>query len=149
SKLDGTKPVIYNVSNITKPADGEPALMTFDNVITMFHEFGHAIHGFFADQQYRSLSGTSVARDFVEFPSQFFENWATHPEIISNYAKHYDTGDVIPQDLLHKIEAAGIFNQAYSDVETSPSFNIDYDWDVSGADTVSDDRSEFQAAAVE
>lgn len=149
SKLDGTKPVIYNVCNITKPADGEPALMTFDNVITMFHEFGHAIHGFFADQQYRSLSGTSVARDFVEFPSQFFENWATHPEIITNYAKHYETGDLIPQELLDKIEAAGTFNQGYSAVENLASSNIDYEWHVIGADTKIDDASAFEAVALE
>ena len=148
SKLDGTKPVIYNVCNITKPADGEPALMTFDNVITMFHEFGHAIHGFFADQQYRSLSGTSVARDFVEFPSQFFENWATHPEIISNYAKHYETGDIIPQELLDKIEAAGTFNQGYSAVENLASSNIDYEWHVIGADTKIEDATAFEAAAL-
>lgn len=148
SKLDGTKPVIYNVCNITKPADGEPALMTFDNVITMFHEFGHAIHGFFADQQYRSLSGTSVARDFVEFPSQFFENWATHPDIIKNYAKHYETGDLIPQELLDKIEAAGSFNQGYSAVENLASSNIDYEWHTIGVDTKIGDASKFEADAL-
>lgn len=148
SKLDGTKPVIYNVCNITKPADGEPALMTFDNVITMFHEFGHAIHGFFADQQYRSLSGTSVARDFVEFPSQFFENWATHPDIIKNYAKHYETGDLIPQELLDKIEAAGSFNQGYSAVENLASSNIDYEWHTIGVDTKIGDASKFEAEAL-
>lgn len=148
SKLDGTKPVIYNVCNITKPADGEPALMTFDNVITMFHEFGHAIHGFFADQQYRSLSGTSVARDFVEFPSQFMENWATHPDIIKNYAKHYETGDLIPQELLDKIEAAGSFNQGYSAVENLASSNIDYEWHTIGVDSKIGDASEFEAEAL-
>jgi len=148
SKLDGTKPVIYNVCNITKPADGEPALMTFDNVITMFHEFGHAIHGFFADQQYRSLSGTSVARDFVEFPSQFNENWATHPEIIKNYAKHYETGELIPQELLDKIEAAGSFNQGYSAVENLASSNIDYEWHTIGVDTKIDDANKFEAEAL-
>jgi len=148
SKLDGTKPVIYNVCNITKPADGEPALMTFDNVITMFHEFGHAIHGFFADQQYRSLSGTSVARDFVEFPSQFFENWATHPEIIKNYAKHYETGDLIPQELLDKIEAAGTFNQGYSTVENLASSNIDYEWHTISAGTNIEDATAFEEAAL-
>src|SRR5690625_984607 len=148
SKLDGTKPVIYNVCNITKPADGEPALMTFDNVITMFHEFGHAIHGFFADQQYRSLSGTSVARDFVEFPSQFFENWATHTEIIKNYAKHYETGDLIPQELLDKIEAAGTFNQGYSTVENLASSNIDYEWHTISAGTNIEDATAFEEAAL-
>lgn len=148
SKLDGTKPVIYNVCNISKPADGEPALMTFDNVITMFHEFGHALHGFFADQHYRSLSGTSVARDFVEFPSQFNEHWATHPEVIKNYAKHYETGEVIPQELLDKIEAAGTFNQGYSTVENLASSNIDYEWHTIGVDDKIGDASEFEADAL-
>lgn len=148
SKLDGTKPVIYNVCNITKPADGEPALMTFDNVITMFHEFGHAIHGFFADQQYRSLSGTAVARDFVEFPSQFNEHWATHPEIIINYAKHYETGEVIPQALLDKIAAAGTFNQGYSAVENLASSNIDYEWHTINADDNIGNTSEFEQNAL-
>ncbi len=148
SKLDGTKPVIYNVCNISKPADGEPALMTFDNVITMFHEFGHALHGFFADQHYRSLSGTSVARDFVEFPSQFNEHWATHPEVIKNYAKHYETGEVIPQELLDKIEAAGTFNQGYSTVENLASSNIDYEWHTIGVDDKIGDASKFEADAL-
>src|SRR5699024_304842 len=81
SKLLGTKPVIYNVANFPKPAEGHPALLTWDDVITMFHEFGHALHGFFADQKYPTLSGTSTARDFVEFPSQFNEYWASNPKV--------------------------------------------------------------------
>lgn len=148
SKLDGTKPVIYNVCNITKPGEGEPALMTFDNVITMFHEFGHALHGFFADQQYRSLSGTSVARDFVEFPSQFNEHWATHPEIIKNYAKHHQTGEVIPQELLDKIAAAGTFNQGYSAIENLASSNIDYEWHTISVNDKIGDASEFEKEAL-
>lgn len=148
SHLEGTKPVIYNVCNITKPAAGEPALMTFDNVITMFHEFGHALHGFFADQQYRSLSGTSVARDFVEFPSQFNEHWATHPEIIVNYAKHHETGEVIPQALLDKIAAAGTFNQGYSTVENLASSNIDYEWHTISVDTKIEDAAAFEKNAL-
>src|SRR5699024_3615258 len=87
SNLFDTKQIIYNVCNFSKPSDDEPALLSFDNVITLFHEFGHALHGFFADQQYPSLSGTSVARDFVEFPSQFNEHWALYPSILNNYAK--------------------------------------------------------------
>lgn len=148
SKLNGTKPVIYNVCNITKPADEEPALMTFDNVITLFHEFGHALHGFFADQEYSSLSGTAVARDFVEFPSQFNEHWATHPEIIKNYAKHHETGELIPQALLDKVAAAGTFNQGYSTVENLASSNIDYEWHTIGVDTKIGDASEFEAEAL-
>jgi len=128
SELFGTLPVIYNVCNYTKPADGEPALLPFDDAITMFHEFGHALHGFFANQKYPSLSGTAVARDFVEFPSQVNENWATHPEVLNNYAKHYETGEVIPTALLDKIQAAGTFNQGYSITENLASSNIDFAW---------------------
>src|SRR6185437_5905946 len=103
SKLLGTKPVIYNVANFTKPAPGEPALLTFDDVTTMFHEFGHALHGMFANQEYPSLSGTAVAREFVEFPSQFNEHWAMDPKIFAHYARHYSTGAPMPQELVDKI----------------------------------------------
>ncbi|HLF46931.1 MAG TPA: M3 family metallopeptidase, partial [Chitinophagaceae bacterium] len=96
TKLLGTKPVIYNVCNYTKPAIGQPALISFDDVITMFHEFGHALHGFFASQKYASISGSSVARDFVEFPSQFNEHWALDPKVFKNYAVHYKTKEPMP-----------------------------------------------------
>ena len=128
SKLLNTKPVIYNVCNYTKPADGQPALISFDDVITMFHEFGHALHGFFADQQYPSLSGTSVARDFVEFPSQFNENWALYPDVLKNYAKHYKTGETIPQTLVDKIKKAATFNQGYSMTEILAASDLDMEW---------------------
>ncbi|WP_417265117.1 M3 family metallopeptidase [Brumimicrobium sp.] len=128
SHLFGTKPVIYNVCNYPKPADGEPTLLSFDNAITMFHEFGHALHGFFANQKYPSLSGTSVARDFVEFPSQLNESWATEPEVLNNYALHYQTRKVIPTELLNKIQAAGTFNQGYGLTENLASSNIDFAW---------------------
>ena len=128
SKMAGTKPVIYNVLNIAPPADGEPALASFDNVITMFHEFGHAVHGLFANQRYASLSGTAVARDFVEYPSQVHEMWATWPEVLQNYAKHYQTGEAIPQDLIDKIEAASKFNQGYSYGETVTAALLDMKW---------------------
>ncbi|MDE9448464.1 dipeptidyl carboxypeptidase II, partial [Xenorhabdus bovienii] len=88
SKLIGTKPVIYNVTNFTKPAPGQPALLSYDEVITLFHEFGHTLHGMFADQKYPSLSGTNTARDFVEFPSQLNEYWARDPKVFAHYAKH-------------------------------------------------------------
>ena len=100
SYLRGTKPVIFNVENFTKPAPGQPALISFDDVTTMFHEFGHALHGMFAAQTYPTLSGTNVARDFVEFPSQFNENWALDPKILPHYAVHYQTGQTIPQELV-------------------------------------------------
>ena len=103
STLRGTKPVVFNVENFTKPAPGQPALISFDDVTTMFHEFGHALHGMFAAQTYPTLSGTNVARDFVEFPSQFNENWALDPKVLPHYAVHYQTGQTIPQALVDKI----------------------------------------------
>src|SRR5215468_5906547 len=106
TKLLGTKPVVANVANFAPPAPGEPALLTSDDVRTMFHEFGHALHGMFASTKYPSLSGTSTARDFVEFPSQFNEHWATYPTVFNHYAKHYKTGAPMPQELVEKIEKA-------------------------------------------
>lgn len=128
SKLLGTKPVIYNVCNFTKPAAGQAALISFDDVTTMFHEFGHALHGLFADQQYPSLSGTSVARDFVEFPSQFNEHWALDPQVFNHYAKHHKTGEPMPQALVEKIKKAGTFNQGYALVEQLASASVDMSW---------------------
>ncbi len=99
STLLGTLPVVYNVANLPKPAAGEPALISFDDVRTMFHEFGHALHGMFANTRYPSLSGTATARDFVEFPSQFNEHWAMYPAVFDHYAKHYRTGMPMPREL--------------------------------------------------
>ena len=98
SKLLGNLPVVYNVANFSKPAPGEPALISFSDVTTMFHEFGHALHGMFANTEYPSLSGTSTARDFVEFPSQFNEHWALYPAVFNHYAKHYKTGAPMPAE---------------------------------------------------
>jgi peptidyl-dipeptidase Dcp len=148
SELFGTKPVIYNVCNYPKPAEGEPALLSFDNAVTMFHEFGHALHGFFANQKYPSLSGTNVARDFVEFPSQFNENWATHPEILKNYALHYETGEVIPTELLDKIKAAGTFNQGYSITENLAASNLDFAWHTISADADIEGVNAFEKTAL-
>ena len=128
SHLYGTKPVIYNVLNIPKAAEGEPQLVSFDNVNTMFHEFGHALHGLFADQKYASLSGTATARDFVEYPSQVNELWATYPEVLRNYAKHYETGETIPQALIDKIDAAAKFNQGYDFGEVVAAALLDMKW---------------------
>ena len=128
SYLYGTKPVIYNVLNIPKAPDGEPQLVSFDNVETMFHEFGHALHGFFADQKYASLSGTATARDFVEYPSQVNEMWASDPAVLANYAKHYKTGKIIPAELIAKIEAASKFNQGYALGETMEAALLDMKW---------------------
>ena len=128
SFLWDTKPVIYNVLNIPKAPAGEPQLVSFDNVNTLFHEFGHALHGFFANQRYESLSGTATARDFVEYPSQVNEMWATYPEVLSNYAKHYQTGETIPQAMIDKIEAASKFNQGYDFGETVEAALLDMKW---------------------
>ncbi|MHC1479628.1 peptidyl-dipeptidase Dcp [Frateuria aurantia] len=128
SHLLGTKPVIYNVANFTKPADGQPALLSFDDVVTMFHEFGHALHGMFADEQYPSLSGANTARDFVEFPSQFNEHWALDPKVFANYAKNYQTGAPMPQALVDKIKRAATFNKGYDMTELVSAALLDMDW---------------------
>ena len=148
SKLRNQKPVIYNVCNSSKPAAGEPALISFDEVETMFHEFGHALHGFFGNQQYASISGTSTARDFVEFPSQFNENWSTHPEVLNNYAIHYKTGKVIPGALLKKIKDAGTFNQGYSMIENLASSSLDMKWHTIAADTKIEEVAKFEEEAL-
>lgn len=148
SRLYNKKPVIYNVCNFPKPSEGNPALLTFDEVITMFHEFGHALHGFFADQEYPSLSGTSVARDFVEFPSQFNENWALYPEVLKNYAVHYKTGEQIPQELIDKIKNSGTFNQGYSLTENLASSNLDMQWHTIAASQKIEDVDKFEKEAL-
>jgi peptidyl-dipeptidase Dcp len=148
SKLLGTKPVIYNVANFAKPAAGQPALLSFDDVTTMFHEFGHALHGMFADSQYPTLSGTSTARDFVEFPSQFNEHWAINPKVFSNYAKNYKTGAPMPQALVDKMEKAGKFNSGYNMTELVAAALLDMNWHVLGADAPLQDADQFEAAAL-
>ncbi|MCK0099757.1 M3 family metallopeptidase [Qipengyuania sp. S6317L1] len=122
------KPVIYNVLNIPKAPEGEPQLVSFDWVNTTFHEFGHALHGFFADQKYESLSGTATARDFVEYPSQVHEMWMTWPEVLENYAFHYETGEPIPAEMIEKIEAASKFNQGYDFGEVVEAALLDMKW---------------------
>ncbi|GBQ11379.1 peptidyl-dipeptidase DCP [Swaminathania salitolerans LMG 21291] len=128
SDLLKTRPVIYNVANFTKAAPGQPQLITSDDVTTMFHEFGHALHGLFASQTYPTLSGTSVARDFVEFPSQFNENWAMDPKVFAHYAKHYKTGAPMPQALFDKIKKAAHFNQGYALGEIVAAAQLDMSW---------------------
>jgi peptidyl-dipeptidase Dcp len=148
SKLMGTKPVIYNVANFTKPADGQPALLSWDDVTTMFHEFGHALHGFFADEEYPTLSGTNTARDFVEFPSQFNEHWATDPKVFAHYAKHYKTGAPMPQALVDKMMKAGKFNSGYNMTELVAAAMLDMDWHTLGADAPLQDADAFEAASL-
>jgi len=148
SALRGTKPVVFNVENFTKPAPGQPALISWDDVTTMFHEFGHALHGMFASQTYPTLSGTSVARDFVEFPSQFNENWALDPKILPHYAVHYQTGQAIPQDLVNKILAARTFNQGYEVGEALEAARLDLDWHSLAANAPRQDVDKFEADAL-
>jgi peptidyl-dipeptidase Dcp len=122
------KPVIVNVYNFSKPVDGNPSLISFDDVTTMFHEFGHTLHGLFANQQYASLSGTSVPRDYVEFPSQINEHAALDPVILKNYAIHHQTKQPIPQDLIEKIKKAETFNKGYDVTELLAAATLDMAW---------------------
>jgi len=148
SYLRGTQPVIYNVANFTKPAPGQPALISFDDVTTMFHEFGHALHGLFAAQTYPTLSGTNVARDFVEFPSQFNENWALDPKVLAHYAVNYQTGQPMPQSLVDKIKNSRTFNQGYDNGETLEAARLDMDWHSLPADAPRQDVDKFEAQAL-
>lgn len=128
SKLYGTKPVVVNNLNIPKPPEGQPTLLTFDEVTTAFHEFGHALHGLFSNVQYPQFSGTSVPRDFVEYPSQYNEMWATEPLVLANYARHYQTGAAMPKDLMDKVLAARKFNQGYATTEYLGAALLDQAW---------------------
>lgn len=128
SHLLGQKPVIVNVFNYQKPAEGKPSLVSYDNVETMFHEFGHTLHGLFANQKYTSLSGTATPRDFVEFPSQINEFFALEPEVLKNYALHYQTKQPMPAALVQKIKNAATFNQGYSTTELVSAATIDMAW---------------------
>ncbi len=122
------RPVIVNVGNFSKPVDGKPGLLTLDEVETMFHEFGHALHGLLSQCIYPSVSGTAVPRDFVELPSQIMENWAFEPEVLATYAFHYETGEVIPDELVAKIQAAGTFNQGFMTTELAAASILDMMW---------------------
>ena len=122
------RPVIVNVGNFSKPVDGKPSLLTLDEVATLFHEYGHALHGLLSQCTYKSVAGTSVARDFVELPSQIMENWAFQPEVLATYAFHYETGEVIPAELVAKIEAAGTFNQGFMTTELAAASILDLKW---------------------
>jgi peptidyl-dipeptidase Dcp len=148
SKLLGTKPVVYNVANFTKPASGEPALLTFDDVTTMFHEFGNALHGLFANQEYPTLSGTSTARDWVEFPSQFNEHWALYPQVLQHYAVNYKTGKPIPQALVDKIKKSQTWNQGYELGELLAASELDMQWHELKADAPKQDVDAFEQKAL-
>lgn len=148
SHLLDKKPVIVNVMNIPPPAEGEPALISFDNVTTMFHEMGHAVHGLFSDVKYPSQSGTSVPRDFVEFPSTFEEDWAIQPEVLENYAIHYETGEQIPRELLDKVIEASNFNQGFDTQEYLAATMLDMEWHLLETDEIPTDVQSFEDNAL-
>ncbi len=149
SKLLGTLPVVYNVANFTKPAPGEPALISFDDVTTMFHEFGHGLHGMFADTEYPSLSGTNVPRDFVEFPSQFNEHWASDPAVFNHYARNYKTDAPMPAELAAKLRKAATFNQGYALTEILAAAELDMQWHTLPASAPLQNPDTFEVAALE
>jgi peptidyl-dipeptidase Dcp len=149
SKLLGDTPIITNVCNYTKPVGEEPSLIDSDEAQTLFHEFGHALHGLFSEATYPSLSGTAVPRDFVEFPSQFNEHWASYPTIFNNYAKHWKTGEVMPADLQAKLKATKNFNGGHALTEVLAAAELDMQWHTLPADSDAPDASAFEAAALE
>jgi peptidyl-dipeptidase Dcp len=150
SKLMGTKPVVANHLNVPKPPAGKPTLLTWDEVNTMFHEFGHALHGMFSDVNYPTFAGTSVPRDFVEYPSQVNEMWADWPQVLSNYAKHYKTGEAMPRELLDKVFASSKFNQGYATTEYLAASLLDQAWHQLTPEQVpnADGVLEFEAQAL-
>lgn len=141
-------PVVTNTLNITKPAAGQPALLTLDETRTLFHEFGHALHGLFSNGKYASLSGTSVPRDFVEFPSQVNEMWVLHPEVISNYARHHETGQPLPAELIEKIRAAEQWGEGFATTEYLAASVLDWAWHTLPAGQQVGDPQEFERQAL-
>ncbi|MDP5135344.1 M3 family metallopeptidase [Rheinheimera baltica] len=148
SHLTGQKPVVVNVMNIPKAPAGEPTLVSYDNVTTMFHELGHGLHGMLSNVKFPTLAGTSVSRDFVEFPSTFEEDWAAHPEVIANYAKHYKTGEPIPSELLEKVMKSRSFNQGFDTLEYMSAALLDMEWHSLSADEPLQDVNAFEAQAL-
>jgi len=146
--LTGAIPVVYNVENFTKPAAGQPALLSFDDVTTLFHEFGHALHGFFSKTTYPSVAGTNVPRDFVEFPSQFNEHWALDPKVFANYARHHRTGEAMPQALVDRIVKARTFNQGYATTEYLSAALLDLAWHTLPAGDAKQDVDAFERQAL-
>ena len=149
STLLGQLPVIYNVGNFAKPAPGQPALINFEDVTTMFHEFGHGLNGIFANTIYPSLSGANTARDFVEFPSQFNEHWATDPKVFHHYAVNYKTGQPMSQELYDKLKRAATFNMGYHSTESLAAQELDMQWHLLPGDAPLQDVDAFEKAALE
>jgi len=148
SKLLGTKPVIANNLNVAKPAAGEPTLLTYDEVRTTFHEFGHALHGMFSNVQYPRFSGSRVPRDYVEFPSQVNEMWMAWPEVLANYAKHYQTGEPMPKELLDKVQASSQFNEGFRTTEYLAAALLDQAWHQLAPNQIPQDVLAFEAEAL-
>jgi peptidyl-dipeptidase Dcp len=149
SRLLGAKPVVFNVANFTKPASGQPALLSFDDVNTMFHEFGHALHGMLSNVEYPLLTGTNVPRDFVEFPSQFNEHWALEPSVFAHYAKHHQTGQPMPPELAARIKRARTFNQGFAMTEYIAAALVDMAWHTLPRDAFVGDVGTFENRALE
>jgi peptidyl-dipeptidase Dcp len=149
STLLGTRPVIYNVCNYAKPATGKPALISWDDVITLFHEFGHALHGLFANQRYATLSGTNTPRDFVEFPSQINEHWASHPVVFEHYARHYESGEPMPVALRESLFRAANFNKGYDMTELLSAALLDMNWHRVSTTALPQDVDSFEAQALQ
>lgn len=148
SALLNQKPVIINVLNNPRPAEGEPGLISFDNVSTMFHEMGHAVHGLFSDVTYPSVSGTETPRDFVEFPSTFEEDWAIQPNILKNYARHFESGEAIPPELLERVIDASKFNQGFDTLEYLSAAILDLEWHSLKPDEIPTDIEAFETATL-
>lgn len=148
SSLLGLKPVVLNNCNFAEPEPGEPVLLSWDNVITVFHEFGHALHGMLGTTRYPSTSGTSVPRDFVELPSQLNEMWASHPEVLAQYAKHYRTGEPLPAELVSTLSAMQTFGQAFTTTEFVAAALIDQAWHRLSPDEIPSDIDAFEDNAL-
>jgi peptidyl-dipeptidase Dcp len=147
--LLGQHPVVYNVANLQKPAPGQPALLSFDDVTTTFHEFGHALHAMFSNVKYPTLAGTATPRDFVEMPSQFNEHWALEPKVFANYAKHYQTGQPMPQELVDKIKRSRTFDQGYALTEYLAAALLDMAWHTLPESAPLQDAVAFEKAALQ
>jgi peptidyl-dipeptidase Dcp len=146
--LRGTKPVVVNVMNLQKPADGQPTLVSFDEMTTLFHEFGHGVHGLFSKVEFPMISGTNTPRDFVEFPSQFHEDFAFDPAVLARCAKHWQTGQPMPKELIEKVRRARTFGQGFASLEYIAAAYLDMSWHTLPKDANVTDVMAFEAEAL-
>ena len=150
SNLDGSeRPIVVNVCNFPAPVGDNPSLLSFENVVTLFHEFGHAMHGILTNVTYPSMAGTSGPRDFIELPSQLLEHWASEPEVLKSFAKHYETGESIPDELIEKILKASKFNQGFINTEYLAASLLDMDWHTISYTDPLKDSNEFEKVSLE